>query len=163
MAVAENGGHFLLHRSIKVSLNAALITHQGKITSSPTPPPSPSSSVLQSHLSQAAQRFRPHHPSASSLLPPPPLAPSPPPPHLTRTPSIASIHLRDCRYMMSPPSNNVTLAVSASTAASRASFPSQNERERSRNAKAQARHRAKRKAYVEQVQPFSARSFASVG
>jgi len=52
---------------------------------------------------------------------------------------------------MSPPSNNVTLAVSASTASSRASFPTQNDRERSRNAKAQARHRAKRKAYVEQV------------
>jgi hypothetical protein len=54
--------------------------------------------------------------------------------------------------MMSPPSNNVTLAVSASTNTSRASFPTQNERERSRNAKAQARHRAKRKAYVEQLE-----------
>ncbi|KAF9781260.1 hypothetical protein BJ322DRAFT_264707 [Thelephora terrestris] len=54
--------------------------------------------------------------------------------------------------MMSPPSNNVTLAVSASTTTSRTSFPTQNERERSRNAKAQARHRAKRKAYVEQLE-----------
>ncbi|KAF9648305.1 hypothetical protein BDM02DRAFT_2324164 [Thelephora ganbajun] len=54
--------------------------------------------------------------------------------------------------MMSPPSNNVTLAVSASTTSSRASFPTQNDRERSRNAKAQARHRAKRKAYVEQLE-----------
>ena len=59
---------------------------------------------------------------------------------------------------MSPPSNNVTLAVSNSSNPSRASFPTQNERERSRNAKAQARHRAKRKAYVEQVTPFSVRS-----
>jgi hypothetical protein len=59
---------------------------------------------------------------------------------------------------MSPPSNNVTLAVSNSSNPSRASFPTQNERERSRNAKAQARHRAKRKAYVEQVTPFPFRS-----
>jgi exonuclease VII large subunit len=53
---------------------------------------------------------------------------------------------------MSPPSNNVTLAVSAPSSATRASFPTQNDRERSRNAKAQARHRAKRKAYVEQLE-----------
>lgn len=53
---------------------------------------------------------------------------------------------------MSPAPNNVTLAVSASNPTSRASFPTQNERERSRNAKAQARHRAKRKAYVEQLE-----------
>ena len=55
--------------------------------------------------------------------------------------------------MTSPPSNNVTVAASASANASRASFPSQIERERDRKPKALvvARHRAKRKAYVEQV------------
>ena len=63
-------------------------------------------------------------------------------------------------YTMSPPSGNVTLAVSAPTSTTRASFPTQNDRERSRNAKAQARHRAKRKAYVEQVYPIP-RSIAS--
>lgn len=51
--------------------------------------------------------------------------------------------------MMSPVANHVTLVPAPSSA--RASFPNQNDRERSRNAKAQARHRAKRKAYVEQV------------
>jgi hypothetical protein len=63
---------------------------------------------------------------------------------------------------MSPPSNNVTLAVSNSSAASRASFPTQNERERSRNAKAQARHRAKRKAYVEQLEQTVTRLQAAI-
>jgi hypothetical protein len=53
------------------------------------------------------------------------------------------------RSMMS--SNHVTLATLPSSSG-RASFPSQNDRERSRNAKAQARHRAKRKAYVEQLE-----------
>jgi len=77
------------------------------------------------------------------------------PPTTALAPSIKSrlsaIHFTLLPYTMSPPSNNVTLAVSASTTTSRASFPTQNDRERSRNAKAQARHRAKRKAYVEQV------------
>jgi hypothetical protein len=63
--------------------------------------------------------------------------------------------------MISPPSNNVTPAVSNSSAASHASPPTQ-DYERTRNAKAQARHRAKRKAYVEQLEQTVTRLQAAI-
>jgi len=127
------------------------------ITSSPTPlfpyccsgPPSTFNPPL------GCTNFRLYHPLATSLSPTttvfslsPEILPTLTPPIQSR---LSAIHFTSLPYMMSPPSNNVTLAVSASPTSSRASFPSQNDRERSRNAKAQARHRAKRKAYVEQV------------
>ena len=175
MAVAENGSGSYWHPTIKVSAIFSLPSPRFITTKKPST--QSDSFAFPLLLSPAASLYPPpgrhlsrlHHQLTTSPLSPSPFSLSSlasPTPHVHRqsSPDSPSDSFTLLPYMMSPPSNNVTLAVSASTTSSRASFPTQNDRERSRNAKAQARHRAKRKAYVEQVHrsPSDRSSFASV-